>query len=318
MTTQPKERLLIYLVASLLLIAGAAWLNLRLFDQPASPLSPSQFYIHKVHATPSYDVVMSGNSRVLQALSPVAMKEQLPDQRILNFGLDGACLTPQLLAEIEKKLDPASRSPIILLGIEPGTLEEYSSGNRKLNIELARSKESRFLAFHTQNWGRWFAPVRLYAVASLFALWRDGPTVKNPAHVHEYSRDGWMASTVFPDNRIAVEQEYTAKLNARGDQPEKIALPYADAVMKQVREWTARGIRVFGARMPSDPSVQRYEDAAYDFNEAEIARHFMDAGGIWLPVEAANYHTYDGSHLDKNSAIVFSRDLAGKIKNHRP
>jgi len=317
-TTPPNERLFAYLVISLLLVVAAVWLNRRIFDQAESPLNAAQFYIRKVHAAPVYDMVMSGNSRVLQDLSPSAMNEQLPELRILNFGLDGACLTPQLLAEIEKKLDPKSRSPMILLGLEPGTLEKYSSGNRKLNIELARSKEARFLAYHAEGWGRWFAPMRLFDVANRFSLWRNGPTVGNPAYVHEYNRDGWMASTVFPENRIAVEQEYTAKLNALDEQSAKIPLPFADVVFGQVREWTARGIRVYGARMPADPLVQRYEDSAYDFQEADVARRFVEAGGVWLPVEAVNYHTYDGSHLNKHSAIAFSRDMAARIKNHRP
>jgi hypothetical protein len=40
----------------------------------------------------------------------------------------------------------------------------------------------------------------------------------------------------------------------------------------------------------------------------------MNAGGIWLSFNPDDYVSYDGSHLDADSAKKLSRDLADKIR----
>ena len=37
---------------------------------------------------------------------------------------------------------------------------------------------------------------------------------------------------------------------------------------------------------------------------------------MWFSFDGKTYHSYDGSHLEKDSAIKFSKDLAIKIRNH--
>ena len=50
------------------------------------------------------------------------------------------------------------------------------------------------------------------------------------------------------------------------------------------------------------------------FREAEFIQEFRNAGGIWLSFNLDDYVSYDGSHLDADSAKKLSRDLAEKIR----
>ena len=300
------------LIAAALMMAPTAYLNRILFDNPDSPLSESSFYIRKVHALPAFDLVAGGNSRMLQALAPVAMKDALPEVRILNLGLDGACLTPQFFRVIEGKLDPTSSYPVILLGVEPGTLELYSSANRKLNLELNRSRETKWLAWHGDEWCRWFTPVRLFSAANRFAVWRHGPTSRHPLIRNEYHPDGWMASTVLPPYPEEALRPYREK-KEQATPDERISLPFEEGLYEQVRAWTGRGIRVFGVRVPAHPLVQAHENTYYTFDETRVAARFKEAGGVWLDAGAEDYETYDASHLTPESATRFSRKIASAM-----
>jgi hypothetical protein len=52
------------------------------------------------------------------------------------------------------------------------------------------------------------------------------------------------------------------------------------------------------------------------FRENEFIERFEESGGKWLYFSAEPYHSYDGSHLNKQSALILSHDLAKKILNY--
>ena len=49
------------------------------------------------------------------------------------------------------------------------------------------------------------------------------------------------------------------------------------------------------------------------FNQAEFVDAFKEAGGIWIDIDPTAYDSFDGSHLQSQSALELSRDLALKI-----
>jgi len=49
------------------------------------------------------------------------------------------------------------------------------------------------------------------------------------------------------------------------------------------------------------------------FNETELIERFEKAGGSWLHSKQFNYPSYDGSHLSKQGAEHFSRNLANEL-----
>jgi hypothetical protein len=56
------------------------------------------------------------------------------------------------------------------------------------------------------------------------------------------------------------------------------------------------------------------EDSLSGFKENIIKSRIINNGGRWLDIEESLYSTYDGSHLDGESARLFSVHIAKKIK----
>jgi hypothetical protein len=48
-----------------------------------------RFWVMKAQGMSRYDMILMGDSRVYRGLSPQAMEEVLPGERILNFGFSG-------------------------------------------------------------------------------------------------------------------------------------------------------------------------------------------------------------------------------------
>ena len=52
------------------------------------------------------------------------------------------------------------------------------------------------------------------------------------------------------------------------------------------------------------------------FDEAAFVKRFKQAGGAWFSFSLDDYHSFDGSHLHRDSAVQFSKDLAKRIRNY--
>jgi hypothetical protein len=50
------------------------------------------------------------------------------------------------------------------------------------------------------------------------------------------------------------------------------------------------------------------------FDEETFRQRFGSFGGVWIDVSKPSYHSYDHSHLDKESAQELSRVIAEAIK----
>ena len=107
---------------SLLLATGLLVTLAGLRNSQRQGLHPRQYDRIKAGWHHCADVVLTGDSRVMCGLSPAAMASQLPGLRILNYGLAGQGLCPEVLDRIEQLLDPHGQSKIIVLGLSPALL----------------------------------------------------------------------------------------------------------------------------------------------------------------------------------------------------
>ena len=51
------------------------------------------------------------------------------------------------------------------------------------------------------------------------------------------------------------------------------------------------------------------------FDEETFRQRFVEAGGVWIDVARPDYHSYDHSHLDKESSEALSRLIAQAIRH---
>jgi len=261
----------------------------------------ADFWYTKLNWRQCADVVIAGDSRTYRGLSPHHMALEMPNRRILNFGFSGTGFSEDYLSAIEQVVDPQSPQQTIVLGITPGALTlaatdknqftELSSTNTLMNVVKAR-----YLGRLVQ----YFEPLGIDSVRLPFSGRKQNSD--------EYHPKGWVASYHTPhtsDRLILYYRDFFAstKVNER----------IVDGVLDRVSQWSAQGIHVYGFRPPTTEKMCAVENELSGFDEQRFCNRFQRAGGIWLPLDNQGWQSYDGSHIDHESAIRLSYHLANRI-----
>ncbi|MFO7655221.1 MAG: hypothetical protein R6X25_15585 [Candidatus Krumholzibacteriia bacterium] len=266
----------------------------------------SSFYIHKVHTAGSYDVVVLGDSRTLNAVAPAELAAVLGDIRVFNFAYQSGGLNPEIYAAGERRLDPDSPRPTMVLGVSPLTLLAERANNTQYRLHRDKPRDEVLLKQHFPEVAQFFAPIEPGdIIGRLFNL---RPKVM---YYQEFHDDGWIAARLVPPDTARAMEPLAADLAGMKIDDQLVA-----ALVAQTHQWHREGITVFAFRPPAQSWAKALEDSLLGFDEAALARAVQSAGGIWLEFSPAAYPTYDGSHLDHESARKFSRDLASKMARY--
>jgi hypothetical protein len=297
-----RERIVPVLVLSALLVGGLGALL------PASPdpedealAAEDRFYLAKTHGPHRCDVIVLGDSRALRGIAPSEMEEVLPGRRIFNFAYNAGSLNPEMYREAEKRLDPRSDEPAaVLLAVTPLSLLGWKATNEQYAELRAVPPDEVWLKIHRPGLVRYFQPL----TPSAFIAAALGPA-NAPRTLQTFHDDGWIESERTPPNPEEALAVYAKRLRGRS-----VDAGLVDALVERTVRWSERGIRVFAFRPPTTDAVVALEDRMTGFDEEALARRVEEAGGRWLRFGNDGYGTYDGSHLDRESARRFSRDLA--------
>ena len=257
-----------------------------------------KFWLNKTFAKSKYNIVIIGDSRAYRGISPTEMQKYLKNKKILNFGYSSARLSSLLFDKAEKKFSPKSNNKIMIIAVTPNSLLAKSFENEHLSENLKMAREKRYEILYFNNYLKYFEPIR----------GRDFKKDNSPKYIEEYYNDGWIASNKIPEDTSEAIIEYKPWF-----QKNKVSEKLINNLIAKVKNWENQGITVYGFYMPTSWSMKKLEYSLSGFNEDVFSKQFTDAGGNWLKFNK-NYHSYDGSHLDKKSAIEFSKDLANKIK----
>ena len=291
----------LFLTAALVMLVGA----LRSGAVMGAHL-PETFWAQKLLWQPEFDAVVAGDSRVYRGVSPGAMETQLPGMRIANFGFSACALTRPYLEATEALLDPHSPRPTIILGVTANTLTPVAA---KENGFLKLRKMRRFELLQLASLDRllfFFNPYDLEEVQNLFRKDKTGYTLV-------WHPDGWVESRKVPEDPMEAVRVY--RRQAKRDRWQaRVSDQLVQELLRTVRAWRQRGIVVYGFRPPTPQAMVDVETTWMGFDEAAFVARFREAGGVWLPFDAEQYHSYDGSHLRDDAAVAFSKDLARSIQ----
>ena len=262
------------------------------------------FWTQKTFAPSKYNMVLMGDSRTYRGVSPMVMEEELPGIKILNFGYSDGGLNPTMFRAAEEKLDRTLSSNIIVLGISANTITGYTQNNEQYLKELSRTREEIFERLYLNPLLYWFSSVSLELLREQFKQ-----TKKTSYYLNKYHQEGYVESVKFPSDTMEAIPLYINDFTNY-----KVETKYLNQLYDQVREWTNLGIVVVGYRPPVSQPMQALEDSLGAYHEDQIRERFVAFGGHWIEVKSSHYKTYDGSHLDQNSARDFSYNLASEIK----
>jgi len=263
-----------------------------------------RFWTQKTFAPEKYEIVVMGDSRVYRGVSPEIMERNLPGMKVLNFGYSNGGLNAEMFSAAEGKLSKKGQRKVIVLGVSPNCLTAFTQKNEQFRQERMRPREDVF--------------ERLYLNGILYQFSATSPEgirdlMKNQQsssyYLNEYHSNGYVESEKFPVDTMEAIPSYTDDFANY-----KVEKQYLNGLIHQVKTWSDSGICVVGFRPPVSMPMRALEDSMGLYNEAAISVLFRKAGGHWLDLKANGYKTYDGSHLNQESAIKLSEDLAFKIR----
>lgn len=279
-------------------------------------LDPAVFYEMKTLWQGCSDIVVAGDSRVYNSLSPAAMSADLPGRRIHNFAFPAVGFSETYLNAVNDALDPHAQSPVILVGVTPNSLTRGASDSNGFQhiIDKTPSVFLRQINYH-------FRAVALRSTiegirnpgdktytSSSRSLAQDGTWIQL---TRTYHPDGWIASTSDPETPKAAFNLYDD--NYKDEKNGPVSSEVVGRLIEQVRAWRQRGIQVFGFRPPTNPQFAEMENEEANFDEKAFIASFNKAGGTWIEVDHASFHTIDGQHLHRDSAVELSQFLAKRI-----
>ena len=267
---------------------------------PDESCEPRYFDYQKLTWRGNADAVIVGDSRALVGLSPGIMSKEIEGMRIRNFAFGAAGYSADYLEAAETVLDHRSPRKMLILGITPRSLRDVSV---KMNQFISCSQSMSIPACCKSRWLGWvkfvWPPLDRPTFEQIF-LGREQKYAKAIRHC-----DGWSAPQ-------AQHIDYSEAITTyRQWQRDPISEVITNRILSKVQDWTGRGIHVYGFRPPTCPEMEEVED---DFDELTFVKAFQDAGGVWLSPSQKDLKTFDASHLDAQSARLYSTRVAHSIE----
>lgn len=289
-----------------------AFLALVFFLLPPSPdykleLERNNFWSSKVHGSEKYDIVIVGDSRVYRGVSPEVMERIITRARIFNFGFSSAQLETTLLDAAVRRLDPSGRR-IIVLGITANSL----TGQENLHYLgiLRRSRDS--VLADTK-----FFQIRLALrnfdindIATIFP-WSDSKNHISTNYIETYHPEsGWVASS------YRIETGFAKTLKSYRDNmvQHPVSADSISNLIKWIVNKRAEGYLVVVTSVPSSTEMEDLEALWPGYSKKDLVSKFEMCGIPYIDnYNNADYHSYDGSHLEEHGAERFSYDLATRL-----
>ena len=299
------DRTRVTIVLSAALIVGLGFFR----SDGTSGTHPRVFWAAKVEWNHCADVVVAGDSRVVDDVAPSHMTGALGDLRIYNFGFMAVSWADEYLDAIERVLDPQSDSKIIVLGVSPPScLLKGADWNGFLQAKRNADQRSVLDAGPVGEMLLFFEPMSVKD--SLRRLAGIDPRHR---YMRDYRNDGWVGTRRHRNDTTLSVRGYALQIFPENRADERVI----SRMLARVQTWSDRGILVCAFRPPTVRAMVRLEDEKSGFDETTFVERFEAAGGVWIDVDQYRYSSHDGSHLSRPGAIEFSRDLADRIAQVR-
>jgi hypothetical protein len=296
-----RDRTFRTLILAVILIAAMGSLR----PDRARGIHEKRYWATKISWRHCADAVVMGDSRVLGGVSPAEMRRLLPDWRIVNYGFASNLYVPQYCEAAEQVLDPDSRNKVMILGITPHSLTEDPDVTHQFSELKRLSRRQIYVDMHLAPLLGFFDYMSFHdALEGLF------PSLAKTHTRRELFADGWLSYDRQPPGEKRELKKY-----ARMYQKSRVSKKMVDGLNASVSGWTRQGIRVYAFLVPSCRQMVELEERDSGFDQRQFVQDFEKAGGTWIDMDPCRYDSFDGSHLGREAALQFSRDLAERMRD---
>lgn len=273
-----------------------------------SGMSPRVFWVKKFDWKHSADMVVAGDSRTGEGLSPALMSPELGDARIRNFSFNSLAWSQPYFDSLESILDPHSQRRAVVLGITPHSCTFLPSKSNGWHVEGRKAAERTAMDRKLESALSYFDPMSVKNALRRMV----GIKARHLLHRH-HCEDGWVGT----DRLRKVNPDLWLPVFERLFRNNKVSDVVIDRVTDRTRRWRQAGIEVYAFRPPTTVKMLALEDKVSGFDQAKFIADFEAAGGVWIDISQISYHSHDGSHLSRPAAEQLSRDIAKAIHHHQ-
>lgn len=260
--------------------------------------------LEKISWKNRFDIVVTGDSRTLTGVSPLAMENILPGEKIANLGFIALIYSQEYMNYVRESLSEPVKNKIIVLCFTPRSL--VTNQKEECYFRIYNKEARNLLRVDINSYFK-----------RLSSLFRELSEDDMKNHFKEgdirylsFCFDtGWVASRLYPEDPNDQKAQY--KLLFLGDKYDEKVL---EMIFRNVKKWTGEGIIVAGVRLPTSPSIKIVEDKFSGLDMQKVQSKFEENGGIWLNPRSSFFVSYDGSHARYDSAVIYSKDLANELK----
>ncbi|PIA77529.1 hypothetical protein BFR04_08805 [Gaetbulibacter sp. 4G1] len=261
-----------------------------------------------------------GLSRANEGISPYILEEELKDnlkntKPIINFAINEAHFGKIYHESINKKMLKTNNG-LFIISISPGNFTApYGLDENQIyefDKKLKMGKINNFTSspnydYIINNYG-----LPLYNTLHELDKWNHRTSHNN----------GWnevilkSPNNTITDKDIAYWKSLNIKFYNDKAKHEKVAAYRHKWFIKTIKELIGKG-NVFLVRMPSDMDILKLENNYWDEFDSEMdsISNFYGVPYFNYSNKSSEYKTYDGSHLESESAKKFTKQLCLDIKD---
>ena len=254
-------------------------------------LASALFWVEKRYGKRQYDVLLVGDSRTYQGVSPEILRKHVSHIGIYNFGFSGGRINRQLLKEAKKRLKKNGKR-IFIFGCTSCNLQD------EINEHFLSIREVTPVSF------------------CLPAVWAD-------IHGRYLQKNKGATGLGYfsqrcPKNEKSISEtfkHYRARLQKRSF----TASDFEKFV--QNLKWCKRNnINVIAYRMVSCREMDELEDKFSGVDWDKIRQAVLNEDFVWLErppsplLEQIEAYCYDASHLNEEGSQLFSEWIGKELK----
>lgn len=261
---------------------------------PSSPMKRDSFWANKVNSVDCFDIVYTGDSRVYRGIDPKFV-EEFTGFKGFNFAFSSADADSLLLHQAASRLSAKGRR-ILVIGVSVNSFLSRTpkESNAHLKSLMQIPAKDRWIRTH------WYPNLSVFDARAVSDLYKY---LKREHYDEQYHlTTGFAASDKTPSDTTEALPLYKNEFSQYSFSESKLK-----AFDRYINELKAQGIQIVLVRMPVTHAMQVLEDS-----KGELLKQYLydaEYGEQHIFRGWGTYTTFDGSHLNSESAKRFSKDL---------
>lgn len=268
-------------------------------------------YFYNKVISPSQHSMITGDSKSLMGIRPDVMDKELKghfELPMFNMSItaNNVAYGDAYLNTIRKKLDDTTKDGLFILSVNPWLLSERDIDDFKNGVFFEKDLAPHNIWFMSMN------PNPEYVIRNFNMFNLNGFIDKNVI-IH---KDGWMEKKDLPSDSLTER-----KLNQHYEElyPEMSKTwkksPWRVGKLEETIRFLKKHGTVVVVRMPTGPNILAIEDKYWVRFDEEMQAISQKNDAHFINYAASGqFHTFDGIHLNKKNAAIFTAALCDSIK----